>query len=190
MSRPTSCGSTLNPGKNAKGKYFVEPWKHKLFADVRFRRAVSHAIDREGIVKSVLQGRGIPLYTPYTSANKVWFDPNVPKFEYDPAKANALLDEMGLKDTNGDGIRDTPDGHPVEFTLHTNSENNLRKAFGTVIADNLKKVGVRVNFQPLEFNTLIVHLREDFEYESILLGLSSAVPPDPACRRTSTRRRA
>ena len=170
----------LNPGKNAKGKYFVEPWKHKLFADVRFRRAVSHAIDREGIVKSVLQGRGVPLYEPYTSANKVWFDPNVPKFPYDPAKANALLDEMGLKDTNGDGIRDTPDGHPVEFTLHTNSENNLRKAFGTVIADNLHKVGIRVNFQPLEFNTLITHLREDYEYESILLGLSSAVPPDPA----------
>jgi peptide/nickel transport system substrate-binding protein len=121
-----------------------------------------------------------PLYTPYTSSNKVWYDPNVPKFAYDPAKAKALLDEMGLKDTNGDGIRDTPDGHPVEFTLHTNSENNLRKAFGTVIADNLTKVGIRVNFQPLEFNTLIVRLREDFEYEAILLGLSSAVPPDPA----------
>ena len=110
----------------------------------------------------------------------MWYDPNVPKFAYDPAKAKALLDEMGLKDTNGDGIRDTPDGHPVEFTLHTNSENNLRKAFGTVIADNLTKVGIRVNFQPLEFNTLIVRLREDFEYEAILLGLSSAVPPDPA----------
>ena len=170
----------LNPGKNAKGKPFVAPWKHKIFNDVRFRRAVSHSIDRAGIVKAVLQGRGIPLYTPYTSANKVWYDPNVPKFEYDPAKAMALLDEMDLKDRNGDGIRDTPDGKTVEFTLHTNSENNLRKSFGTVISDNLKKVGIRVNFQPLEFNTLIVHLREDYEYESILLGLSSAVPPDPA----------
>lgn len=170
----------LNPGKNARGKPFVEPWKHKIFNDVRFRRAVSHAIDRDGIVKAVLQGRGIPLYTPYTSSNKVWYNPNVPKFEYDPAKAMALLDEMDLKDRNGDGIRDTPDGRTVEFTLHTNSENNLRKSFGTVISDNLKKVGIRVNFQPLEFNTLIVHLREDYEYEAILLGLSSAVPPDPA----------
>ena len=170
----------LNPGKNAKGKYFVEPWKHKIFADVRFRRAVSHSIDRAGIIKAVLQGRGIPLYTPYTSSNKAWYDPNVPKFEYDPAKAMALLDEMDLKDRNGDGIRDTPDGKTVEFTLHTNSENNLRKAFGTVIADNLKKVGIGVNFQPLEFNTLVTHLREDYEYEAMLLGLSSAVPPDPA----------
>ena len=61
----------LNPGKDAKGKYYVEPWKHKLFADVRFRRAVSHAINRAGIIKSVLQGRGVPLYEPYTSANNV-----------------------------------------------------------------------------------------------------------------------
>jgi peptide/nickel transport system substrate-binding protein len=170
----------LNPGKNPQGKYFVEPWKHKIFMDVRFRRAISHAINRDGIVKSVLQGRGVPLYEPYTSANKVWFDPNVPKFSYDPAKAKALLDEMGLVDRNGDGIRDTPDGKTVEFTLHTNSENNLRKSFGTVITENLKAVGVRVNFQPLEFNTLITRLREDYQYESILLGLSSAVPPDPA----------
>jgi peptide/nickel transport system substrate-binding protein len=170
----------LNPGKDAKGKYFVEPWKHKLFNDVRFRRAVSHAINRAGIIKSVLQGRGIPLYEPYTSANKVWFDPNVPKFPYDVAKAKALLDEMGLVDRNGDGFRDTPDGKTVEFTLHTNSENNLRKAFGTVISENLKDVGIRVNFQPLEFNTLITRLREDYQYEAILLGLTSGVPPDPA----------
>jgi len=170
----------LNPGKDAKGQYFVEPWKHQLFADVRFRRAISHAINRAGIVKSVLQGRGIPLYEPVTSANKVWFNPNVPKFPYDVAKAKALLDEMGLVDRNGDGFRDTPDGKTVEFTLHTNSENNLRKAFGTVISENLKDVGIRVNFQPLEFNTLITRMREDYHYEAVLLGLSSGVPPDPA----------
>ncbi|MEP7029220.1 MAG: ABC transporter substrate-binding protein, partial [Candidatus Eisenbacteria bacterium] len=170
----------LNPGKDAKGKPYVEPWKMKIFQDVRFRRAVSHAIDRAGIIKSVLQGRGTALYEPYSSANKTWFDPNVPKFPYDVAKSRALLDEMGLVDRNGDGIRDTPDGKSVEFTLLTNSENNLRKAFGTVIAENLKAVGIRVNFQPLEFNTLVTHLREDYQYEAILLGLASGVPPDPA----------
>lgn len=170
----------LNPGRSPQGRYFVEPWKHKIFNDVRFRRAVSHAINREGIVKSVLQGRGVPLYEPYTSSNKVWFNPDVPKFPYDVAKSKALLDEMGLVDRNGDGLRDTPEGKTVEFTLHTNSENNLRKSFGTVITDNLKAVGVRVNFQPLEFNTLVTRLREDYQYDAILLGLSAAVPPDPA----------
>lgn len=169
-----------NPGKDARGKPFVEPWKLALFRDVRFRRAVSHSINREGIVKSVLQGRGRPLYEPYTQSNKLWFNPNVPKFPYDPEKAKALFEEMGLVDRNGDGVRETKAGKTVEFTLHTNSENNLRKNFGTVIAEDLGKVGLRVNFQPIEFNTMIVRIREDFQYDAMLLGLSSGTPPDPA----------
>jgi peptide/nickel transport system substrate-binding protein len=92
----------------------------------------------------------------------------------------ALLDEMGLVYRNGDGIRDTPDGRTVEFTLHTNSENNLRKSFGTVVAEDLGKVGIRVNFQPLEFNTIITRIRADYQYDAILLGLASGTPPDPA----------
>jgi peptide/nickel transport system substrate-binding protein len=169
----------LNPGKDPTGKPYVEPYKLKLFQDVRFRRAVSHAINREGIVKSVLQGRGVPLYEPYTQANK-FYSPDVPKYPYDPAKANALLDEMGLVDKNGDGTRETPQGKDVEFTLHTNSENNLRKSFGTVISEDLGKVGVRVNFVPLEFNTMITRLRADYRYEAMILGLASSTPPDPA----------
>ncbi len=169
-----------NPGKDPTGKPYVEPYKLELFRDVRFRRAVSHAINREGIIKSVLQGRGVPLYEPYTQANKNFFNPNVPKFPYDPAKATALLDEMGLVDRNGDGVRETPAGKPVEFTLHTNSENNLRKSFGTVISEDLGKVGIRVNFVPLEFNTLITRLRADYRYDAILLGLASSTPPEAA----------
>jgi len=169
-----------NPGRDPKGVPYVEPYKSRLFRDVRFRRAISHAINREGIIKSVLQGRGVPLYEPYTRANKLYFNENVPKFPYDPAKATALLDEMGLVDRNGDGVRDTPEGKPVEFTLHTNSENNLRKSFGTVISEDLGKVGVRVNFVPLEFNTLITRLRSDYRYEAILLGLASSTPPEAA----------
>jgi peptide/nickel transport system substrate-binding protein len=168
-----------NPGKDSRGKPYVTPWKLKLFRDVRFRRALSHAVDRDGIVKSVLQGRGVPLYSPMTTGNKAWYDSTVVRFAYDPAKAEALLDEMDLKDRNGDGVRDTPDGKTVEFTLHTNSENPLRKAFGTVVAENLGKVGIRVNFQPLEFNTLITRIRSDYQYEAILLGLAGATPPDP-----------
>ena len=169
-----------NPGKAPNGQPYVEPYKLKLFRDVRFRRAISHSINRQGIVNSVLQGRGVPLYEPYSQANKLFFNPSVPKFPYDPAKATALLEEMGLVDKNGDGVRETPEGKPVEFTLHTNAENNLRKSFGTVIAEDLGKVGIRVNFVPLEFNTLIERLRADYRYDAILLGLAAATPPDPA----------
>src|SRR5262249_36300980 len=141
-------------------------------------RAVSHAIDREGMVRTALQGRGDPQYGLITTANKKWYDPNVPKFEYDPARAKALLDGMGLKDRNGDGVRDDAQGHKVEFILYTNSENTIRKALGTIVKDNLAAVGISCVFQPIEFNTLISHIRQDHRYDAILLGLTGGVPPD------------
>lgn len=170
----------LNPGKDKDGKPFLEPYKLAWFKDVRFRRAVSHAMDREGMIRTALQGRGNAQYGLITTANKRWYDPNVPKFEYDPEKAKSLLDEMGLKDRNGDGVREDASGHKVEFVLYTNSENTIRKNLGQVAKDCLTKVGISCVFQPIEFNTLISHIRDDHKYDSIILGLTGGVPPDPA----------
>jgi peptide/nickel transport system substrate-binding protein len=173
----------LNPGKNDRGRPFVEPYKRKWFEDARFRRAVSHSIDRAGLVKSVLQGNGNEQYEPMTIANKKWYYEGMPRFKYDVAKAKALFDEMGLVDRDGDGIRDDADGHKVEFTLYTNSENTIRKGFTTVIQQNLKQVGISCQPRPIDFNTMISHIRNDHEYEACLLGLTGGVPPDPALSR-------
>jgi peptide/nickel transport system substrate-binding protein len=170
----------LNPGKDAGGKPFVEPYKMTWFKNVDFRRAVSYALDRKGMIKTALQGSGFEQYGIITTANKRWYDPNVPKFEYDPAKANALLDGMGFKNRDKDGIRLDAQGHKIEFLLYTNSENTIRKNLGQVVKDNLAKVGISCVFQPIEFNTLISHIRSDYKYDSIILGLTGGVPPDPA----------
>jgi peptide/nickel transport system substrate-binding protein len=173
----------LNPGRNKDGKYFVAPYKRAWFEDVRFRRAVSHAIDRAGMVKSVLQGIGNEQYAPMTIANKRWYYADMPKFPYDPGRARALFDEMGLVDRNRDGVREDAEGRKVEFTLYTNSENTIRKGFTTVVQENLRHVGVACNPSPIEFNTMISHIRNDYEYEACLLGLTGGVPPDPALSR-------
>lgn len=170
----------LNPEKNAKGKAFVEPYKRKWFEDVRFRRAVTQALNREGMVRSVLAGRGDKQVGLITVANKKWFNRNLTKYEYDPGRAKALLDDMGLKDRNGDGVREDAQGHKVEFVLYTNSENTIRKQLATVVKSNLADVGINCISSPIEFNTLISHIRDDHEYEAILLGLTGGVPPDPA----------
>lgn len=173
----------LNPGKNERGRPHVAPHKRAWFEDARFRRAVSHAIDRAGLVKSVLQGIGNEQYEPMTIANKRWYYPDMPRFKYDPARAKALLDEMGLVDRNGDGVREDAQGRKVEFTLYTNSENTIRKGLATVVQDNLRQVGVSCTPNPIEFNTMISHIRNDYEYEACLLGLTGGVPPDPALSR-------
>lgn len=165
--------------KRQLGSIYVDPVKYAWFDDARFRRAVSMAIDRDAIIRSVFFGEAAKNWALYTAANKLWHEPSVTGADYDPEGARRLLAEIGFKDGNGDGVIEDAKGNPVSFTLKTNGDNVTRVAMANFIKDDLAKVGIRCVPTPVDFNTLIVNLRENFEYEALLLGLSSAVPPDP-----------
>jgi len=153
-------------------------WKWKLFSDRRFRWAISHAVDREGIVLTVFNGLGYPVYGPVTPANKLYWDPNYPKFPYNLKRAAQLLRSLGLKDRNGDGWLETPDGHRVEINLLTNSNNPARVQIGAVLKYDLKRLGIKVNFQPLDFNTLVDKLLNSHDFDAVIIGLTSSVDPN------------
>ncbi len=161
------------------GKPVVEPYRYAWFADRRFRLAVSHAIDRDAIIRSVLFGAGVKNWSMQTPGTKRWYDPSVTGPDHDPAGARRLLAEMGLRDKNGDGVLEDAAGHPVEFRVMTNADNNVRVQMLDFIRDDLGKVGIRMIPEPAEFRTLVSHVREDHRYQAVLLGFSSAVPPDP-----------
>jgi len=94
--------------------------------------------------------------------------------------ANRILDSLGYIDRNGDGMREDDHGHPLRFTIKTNSDNAVRIGMLTLIQDDLRKVGIQVVSAPTEFVTINANIRDDFDYEAVLLGLGSTVPPDPA----------
>ncbi|MBT4484343.1 MAG: hypothetical protein HOC71_11785, partial [Candidatus Latescibacteria bacterium] len=96
----------LSPGKNESGKSYVAPHKLKWFSDVRWRKAMASAVDREGISKTVFGGLAEPQYGPETPANKFWYNPDTMKYGYNLEKSGAYLDSMGLIDRDGDGIRE------------------------------------------------------------------------------------
>jgi peptide/nickel transport system substrate-binding protein len=171
----------VRDGKSGRrlGTPWVDPEKYAWFADPRFRRAVSMAIDREAIIRSAFFGAAVKNFTNTTAGNRIWHNPNLPRFDYDPARARELLAAMGFKDRNGDGILEDAGGHAVQFALKTNGDNKVRTAIATFIKDDLSKVGIRCDPAPVDFNTLMTNLRQDFQYEAILLGLQSGVPPDP-----------
>ncbi len=169
----------LNPGTNAEGRPFVASYKLAWFRDVRFRKAMAHAVDRETITNTVFGGRAEPMWGPETPANKFWYNPDLVTYPYDLERAGAYLDDMGLTDRDGDGVREDAEGHPVGFTMITNTGNDQRELIGNTLKDDLAKIGVRMNFNPIEFNTLIVKISDDFEYECCLLGLTSG-DPDPS----------
>jgi len=169
----------LNPGKNKSGKPFVAPHKHKWFTDVRWRRAMAHAVDRAGIAQTVFGGLAVPQYGPETPANKLWYNPDLVKYDYNLDMSRKYLDSMGLIDRDHDGVREDEEGNPVEFTMITNTGNDQRELIGNIIKDDLAKIGVKMNFNPIEFNTLVVKIDNEHDFECCLLGLTSGVP-DPS----------
>jgi peptide/nickel transport system substrate-binding protein len=170
-----------NTNINAKtGKPYVNPVKLKWFRSTKFRQAVSYAIDRESIIKSILSGRGIPAYGFETPGNKKWFDPNVQKYPYDPAKALSLLKEIGIEKRNGDSFLADADGNRIEFVFNTNTGNNAREKTAVLIQSDLQKLGMKVIFQPIEFNTLVTKIQDTYDYDCILLGLAPGTSADPS----------
>lgn len=166
------------PGKKL-GQPFVDPVKYAWFNNPTFRRAVSLAIDRDAMIPSVFFGEAVKNWAIATPGNKEWYSPDLVKYDYNPAEAKKLLASLGWKDGNGDGIIEDTRGNPVTFSLKTNSSNTTRIAMMNFIKADLAKVGINVITAPVDFNTLITNLRSDFQYEAMLLGLQSGVPPDP-----------
>ena len=171
----------LDPGKNREGEPYVDPIKFKWFTNKNFRKAISHAIDREGMVKTVLHGRGQPLWSFSSPANKKWAPSKVVTYPFDLDRARQLLGSEGF--TERDGQLHDADGHPVEFTMMTNSENETRIGHLNVIKDDLKKLGINAHVRPVPFNDLISSLRGGRTFDAILLGWAAGVPPDPSLSR-------
>ena len=160
----------LKPGGNQAGKPYIAPYKLKWFSDVRWRKAMSHAVDRPGIIERVSSGLSVPQFGPETPANKKWYNPDIVTYDFNLEKTAAYLDEMGLVDRDGDGIREDGDGNQVEFTLITNTGGS--ELIGTIVKDDLAKVGVKMNYNQIEFKSLLVKIHNEYTYECALLGLS------------------
>ena len=168
-----------NTGANQEGKPYVDPAKLKWFRDTKFRQAISYAIDRPSIVTATLAGQGKPNYGFYTESNEKWFNPKIHQYPHDPARAKQLLAEIGILDRNGDGQLEDAAGRPVEFELNTNAGNSRREKGAIIVQEDLKRLGIKVNFRPLDFNTLVTKLDSTYDWECIFLGLASE-SVDPA----------
>ncbi|MBI2988376.1 MAG: peptide-binding protein [Deltaproteobacteria bacterium] len=147
------------------------------FRDKRVRQALSYAIDKEEIIKVVLLGLGVPATGPYKPG--LWFyNPDVKKYPFDPAKAIALLKEAGWEDRDGDGILDK-DGMPFEFTVVTNEGNPVRQRTAVVIQERLKKIGIRMKIRVIEWSAFINEFIDKKDFEATILGWTTGFEPDP-----------
>jgi peptide/nickel transport system substrate-binding protein len=155
------------------------PREQEWFRKVEFRQAVSAAIDREGIVRLVYQGRGVPLWGHVTPANKMWVDTAIPRLPRSLDRARQLLKSAGFSWKDDDTLIDSQ-GQIVQFSIVTNAGNSQREKTATIIQDDLAKLGMRVHVVPLEFRALTDRVFHTFAYEACLLGLVSGdADPNP-----------
>ncbi|HEV7680740.1 MAG TPA: ABC transporter substrate-binding protein [Pyrinomonadaceae bacterium] len=122
--------------------------------DARVRQALAYAIDREGMIRDLLLGQDKIAHS--ILPEESWAYTTGQKYSFDPALAKKLLDEAGLKDPDGDGPQ-LRFAKPLVFKV--SGSNVSGKAYAGVIQNYLKNVGVPMNIETAELNTLFDELR-------------------------------
>jgi peptide/nickel transport system substrate-binding protein len=163
----------LNDGQR-NGQPIVNPAKRAWFSSVRFRRAVSYAIDREAIAMATLQGLATPLYGIISPSNRIWAATDLSRTEYSLDKARALLQEAGFTTRGNSDAPELVDaeGNRVAWTLLVPIESEPRKLMAAVIQADLNKLGMAVQVAPLEFQALTDRWARSFDYDAVLTGIS------------------
>jgi peptide/nickel transport system substrate-binding protein len=146
--------------------------KQAWFSKLEFRRAVSAAVDREGIVRLVYQGRAAPLWGQVTPGNRLWGNPSLPKPPRSLDRARQLLRAAGFN-WRSDGTLVDAGGEAVEFSIVSSASNAERMKMATLLQDDLKQLGMRVHVVPLDFRALLDRLLTTKDYEACVLGLGS-----------------
>jgi peptide/nickel transport system substrate-binding protein len=148
--------------------------KHKPFDDIRVRKAINYAIDKQEIIDGVYLGLGIDIASPYKPGTR-WSNPDLKPYPYDPAKAKALLKEAGFT-PNKDGILER-DGKPFSFEIITN-QNKEREKSAVLIQRRLKDVGIQVNIRAIEWASFISRFIKTGDFDVVVLGWGLGLDPD------------
>ena len=153
--------------------------KQAWFQDLKFRLAVSAAIDRAGIVKLVYGGRAVPLWGNVSPSNKFWVDLSLPHPPRSLDKARELLKSAGFS-WRGDGRLVDRQGQPVEFSIIASSSNAQRSKMATIVQDDLSQLGMDIHVVPMDFRAVVDRVFQTYDYEASIMGLGGGdADPNP-----------
>ncbi len=148
---------------------------NQYLKDVRVRRALVHAIDKDLILNTIFLGYGKLIAGPISPDLTKFYVPDLPTYAFDPAKAEALLDEAGLPRGDG-GIRfrlnhdPLPGGDPYKRT-------------GEYIKQALGKIGIDVNIRSQDFAAYVKRVYADRDFDFTFNGMSNLFDPTVGVQR-------
>jgi peptide/nickel transport system substrate-binding protein len=166
---------------SAKHQLFVYPFRQfnyigwngrrDIVSDKRVRRALTLAVNRDDIVKSVVAGYGQVANSTVPPFHWAYDASVEDSLKYDPRAAERLLEQAGWTDRNGDGVRENAQGAPLEITLKYNTGNQTRQDMAEIFQAQLARVGVRVQPEVVEWATLLGQLTDRARpFDAVIMG--------------------
>ena len=152
---------------------------HPALQDRNVRLALAHATDKQQIIDVVLLGLGAPGLTLIPDSLGVFYNDSLNDYAYDVAMANQILDDAGYLDSDGDGVREMPDGsNPLTFRMNWPSDSTNAPRMAELLAGMWAEVGVGTELQALDPDALTSVCCPTFDFDVILWGWGS--DPDPS----------
>ena len=168
----------LNKGKNPKtNEPFVDPIKSKWFNDVNFRRAVAYALNREALITNLSRGLAQSQNSPISIPSPYYLAPEkgLKTYDYQPEKSKEILLQAGYKYDDQQQLLDAQ-GNQVRFTLL--SPTGGRVAMGAQIKNDLEKIGMKIDFNPVDFRIISDKLDNSKQWDATILGFTGGAEPN------------
>lgn len=151
---------------------------HPALRDKAVRQALAYATDKQKIIDVILLGLGDPGIALIPSGLGEWFNSSIRDYEFDLDKANQMLDDTGYLDTDGDGIREMPDGsRPLTFRMNWPSSDTTAPRMAEILAETWGQAGVTLEMQAVESDALTAQCCPTLDFDIILWGW--VADPDP-----------
>ena len=153
---------------------------HPALQDVEVRHAIHRAIDKQALFDRVILGLGTPGVTLSVSPDPAWKPviPEAEQYTYDPDAANAALDAAGYLDTDGNGIREMPDGsQELTFRYAERSESDIAAPIRELITGFLEEVGIATTVDVFD-DTQLTEVIASGEYDLFVWGWTPFTDPD------------
>ena len=141
------------------------------------RRAVSLAVDRADLLRTVQLGQGRAADRGYPHPDSPWTSPRL-STPTNPAESRRLLDALGYVDRDRDGVRERPDGAPLAFTVKLNGAEPTHLRAGELVAEHLKALGLRVEVVSLDAGAITALFQSrDFDLAVSDIGAHGVADP-------------
>ncbi|AFY87388.1 ABC transporter substrate-binding protein [Chroococcidiopsis thermalis] len=167
----------LNKGRR-QGKPLVNPIKSRWFNTVAFRQAVAYGINREAMLNNVYRGLGELQNSPISVQSPYYLSPEegLKVYNYNPEKAKELLRGAGFKYNNKGQLLDAEDNR-VRFTMISQAGNRTVDAIGSQVKRDLSKIGIQVDFTPIDFAVMVDKITNTLEWESYFGLITGSIEP-------------